>query len=126
MKPTLEQRLQAGLRKVWVQTRSLRAERMTVLQAAVSAADAGELGQEQRSRAAAAAHKLAGSLGIFGLHAASTCARNVEEQFSAECPDARALAQLFRRIENLLRNHEVEGCSARGSQAHARSNPDRG
>src|SRR5512135_2858075 len=99
MKTALEQRLQARLRKAWVQTRTLRAERLAVLEAAVSAADSGALGQEQRSSAVAAAHKLAGSLGVFGLSTASICARDVEENFSAERPDARALARLLQRLQ---------------------------
>lgn len=109
MKPAREERLQARLRQAWVEARTLVAERMTVLEVAVSAANSGALGQEQRSSAIAAAHKLAGSLGVFGLREASICARNIEEQFCAGRSDAGALARTVQRLQQLLRNYEDAG-----------------
>ena len=109
MKPAREERLQARLRQAWVEARTLVAERMRVLEVAVSAANSGALGQEQRSSAIAAAHKLAGSLGVFGLREASFCARNIEEQFYAGCCDAGTLALMLQRLQQLLRNYEDAG-----------------
>ena len=109
MKSSREERLQARLRQAWVEARTLVAERMRVLEAAVSAANLGALGQEQRSSAIAAAHKLAGSLGVFGLREASFCARNIEEQFHAGCRDAGTLARMVQRLQQQLRKYEDAG-----------------
>ena len=109
MKPAREERLQARLRQAWVEARTLVAERITVLEVAVSAANSGALGQEQRSSAIAAAHKLSGSLGVFGLREASICARNIEEQFYAGCSDAGTLVRMLQRLQQLLRNYEDAG-----------------
>ncbi len=109
MKPAPEERLQVRLRQAWVEARTLVAGRMTVLEEAVSAAHSGALRQEQRSSAVAAAHKLAGSLGVHGLREASICARNIEEQFYAGCCDAGTLARMLHRLQQLLRNYEDAG-----------------
>lgn len=57
-------------------------ERVRVLQDAARASAAGVLTQEQRAGAQAAAHKLAGTLGTFGLKQGTELARQLEQMYS--------------------------------------------
>jgi len=55
-----------------------------VVAAAARASSAGALSEPQREAAHAAAHKLAGSLGTFGLHRGTELARQAECVFAGE------------------------------------------
>lgn len=57
-------------------------ERANVLNAAADAADAGTLNDDLCSAAKDAAHKLAGTLGTFGLARATELARGLEARFA--------------------------------------------
>ena len=59
-------------------------ERVRVLQNAAQAAAAGKLRPEQRAAAQAAAHKLAGTLGTFGLDRGTRLARELENLYAGE------------------------------------------
>lgn len=59
-------------------------ERASVLEAAAQAAAASHLGRKQRQAAQAAAHKLAGVLGSFGLTRGTVLARELELTFARE------------------------------------------
>jgi HPt (histidine-containing phosphotransfer) domain-containing protein len=68
-------------------------QRVAVVEAAVQAAAAGRLSQEEREAAYAAAHKLAGSLGTFGLQRGTELARQAELAFAGSAElDAQELA----------------------------------
>jgi hypothetical protein len=56
-------------------------ERVNVLDMAAEAAAAGTLTEELRAAGQSAAHKLAGTLGTFGLGPGSELAREMEERF---------------------------------------------
>jgi HPt (histidine-containing phosphotransfer) domain-containing protein len=67
-----------ALARLWTKFLPEIEERVAVLKAAAQPLAAGSLGEDQRSAAHAAAHKLAGSLGTFGLHRGTDLARQAE------------------------------------------------
>lgn len=74
-------KLLAGL---WEKNLPVLRERLALLEAAVHAAQAGTLTPEQGHEAASTAHKLAGSLGMFGYPKGTELARVLEQRFVAE------------------------------------------
>lgn len=82
-----------ALDRMWAKFLPELEQRVAVLDAAVAALAAGRLDIEQRSEANAAAHKLAGVLGSFGLTKGTILAREAEIIYSGEPetdPDAAA------------------------------------
>jgi HPt (histidine-containing phosphotransfer) domain-containing protein len=61
-------------------------ERVAILESAASAAAQGNLNEELRETARAAAHKLAGVLGTFGLPRGTDLARELEVAFGPDLP----------------------------------------
>lgn len=59
-------------------------ERVAALEIAAAALGGGALNAAQREQASAAAHKLAGVLGTFGLAEGTTLAREAENYYSSE------------------------------------------
>jgi HPt (histidine-containing phosphotransfer) domain-containing protein len=57
-------------------------ERVDVIAAAADAAATGNLTPELRASAQSAAHKLAGTLGTFGLHRGTELARELEVRYT--------------------------------------------
>jgi HPt (histidine-containing phosphotransfer) domain-containing protein len=57
-------------------------DRVSSLDAAASAAAAGKLNEELRAAAQSAAHKLAGTLGTFGLGLGTELARELEVRYT--------------------------------------------
>ena len=58
--------------------------RLAVLQSAIEALRDGKITDELKNKAAQEAHKLAGSLGTFGLQSASDAANEIERLLSDE------------------------------------------
>jgi HPt (histidine-containing phosphotransfer) domain-containing protein len=81
-------------------------ERVAILETAAQARAAGEITPEQREAAHAAAHKLAGSLGTFGLARGSELAREFEHMCDSEdaCSSAQnmQLAALAAEIRTII------------------------
>jgi HPt (histidine-containing phosphotransfer) domain-containing protein len=80
--------------------------RVGLVAAAASALAAGELTAEQRVQAHEAAHKLAGSLGTFGLHRGTELARRAELALAEE-PVAATVAELaswVAELQSLIRD----------------------
>ena len=74
-------RTSALLAALWRRNLPLLHERLTTLEYAAASAASGALSSDLRVEAAAIAHKLAGSLGMFGHHEATAIARRIEEIF---------------------------------------------
>ncbi|MGH2878177.1 MAG: Hpt domain-containing protein [Solirubrobacteraceae bacterium] len=72
------------LQTVWMQSEGTVTERIALVSAAVEHLLDGRLRDQERRCAAAAAHKLAGSLGLFGLHRAGEAARVLEIQLERD------------------------------------------
>jgi len=89
-----------AIQAVFEENREGLSERVDGLEAAVSALLAGGLGEVQRTSAARDAHKLAGSLAMFGLEDGSDCARELEH--SLKQPDGPIFSEVPRLAELAL------------------------
>jgi len=67
-----------ALARLWTKFQPDIEQRVATLEVAAQALPAGSLTDEQRESAHAAAHKLAGTLGMFGLHRGTALARQAE------------------------------------------------
>jgi HPt (histidine-containing phosphotransfer) domain-containing protein len=76
--------LAAALDRIWQRHLPEIEERLAVIESAAAATAAGTLTAEQRHAAQAAAHKLAGVLGSFGLGEGTAPARETELHYAAE------------------------------------------
>lgn len=82
-------------------------ERVQVLQDAAHAAVAGGLTQEQRKGAQVAAHKLAGTLGTFGLKQGTELARELEQIYSGTgALAADRVAQLAAGVDSIVHSRK--------------------
>lgn len=97
--PTLDEALQ----KMWAKFLPLMEERLAILEDAYAALAADLLTIEQRSAANAAAHKLAGVLGSFGLTKGTVLAREAEILYSGEPETDPEAAEQLRTITAQLR-----------------------
>jgi HPt (histidine-containing phosphotransfer) domain-containing protein len=68
----------AAIAALWDGARERIAARMAAIDAAVAALDGASLREEERAEAKGEAHKLAGSLGTFGVPDGSRAARDLE------------------------------------------------
>ncbi|MGA2847399.1 MAG: Hpt domain-containing protein [Terracidiphilus sp.] len=100
--------LAEALNRLWRQFLPQMLERVTVLDCAIGPFAAGVLTEEQREEVYAAAHKLAGILGSFGLPQGTVLAREAEGIFSGSSepnPVAAArVARIVRELRSLIQN----------------------
>jgi diguanylate cyclase (GGDEF)-like protein len=99
--------LAAAVSKIWARHREQNQERIAALEDAVMAMLEGSLTTELRTQAEREAHKLAGSLGTFGLNNATTLARRIELALSPRT-EAEELdpVSLSETVEELRREIE--------------------
>jgi HPt (histidine-containing phosphotransfer) domain-containing protein len=71
---------------LWQRSQPQILDRLALLDRAAAAAAAGDLTPELRKEATTIAHKLAGSLGVFGFHEGTDIARRIEHQLEADGP----------------------------------------
>src|SRR5688572_5604918 len=91
--------LQAGIRRIWENSRGVVTARIAVLDELATACANQTLTQEQQQTAAREAHKLAGALGTFGFPGGSVAARELELLLNAGAiPDARRWLDLVQTI----------------------------
>lgn len=84
----------ALLAKLWVKIQPIVEERLTVLDRASAAAEQGSLPDGLRVEARNSAHKLAGSLGMYGFDEGTRVAREIEQMLDAGAPDSARLSAL--------------------------------
>ncbi|UWZ83306.1 Hpt domain-containing protein [Occallatibacter riparius] len=98
-----------ALKLLWLKFLPQMQERVAVLEGASSALQAGALSDGQRSAAGAAAHKLAGVLGTFGLTEGTSLAREAEQMFTADdlldSAAAVRIAAITNQLADLIRTH---------------------
>jgi HPt (histidine-containing phosphotransfer) domain-containing protein len=75
----------AALDRLWAKYLPEMEQRLALLEAAAEALTTDALGDEERTEAHSAAHKLAGSLGTFGLHRGTEIARQAELLLAESC-----------------------------------------
>lgn len=95
---TAQERYRQEMAGLWERYRDLMAERQAVLQeAATVLVEQGQIPEALRQQAAQAAHKLAGTLGMFERDAGSDLARQVEQMLEAKKLEPQ-LAQLVEQL----------------------------
>lgn len=99
----LDQTLNQALDRMWAQFLPQMEERVGLLEAAAAAFAANQLSIPQHQAASAAAHKLAGVLGTFGLTRGTVLARELEIMYSREGGPDSLLAGRFTAIAAELR-----------------------
>ncbi len=95
--------LSAALDRMWVQYLPQINERVATLEAAAQAFAAGPLAVDRQQDAQSAAHKLAGSLGTFGLTRGTVLARELEIMYSRQNPPDPELAERMAAIADEIR-----------------------
>jgi len=95
--------LAAALERMWVQFLPQTEERVAILETAAQAFAANRLSIEQHQAANAAAHKLAGVLGTFGLTRGTELARELEIMYSRQNDPEAALAERLGSIAAEIR-----------------------
>ena len=96
MDPIGQPALDEALDRMWIQFLPQIKERLDLLDSAAAAFSANNLTIEQHEAASAAAHKLAGVLGSFGLTKGTVLARELEIMYSRDGgPDPALGAQLI-------------------------------
>ncbi len=97
---------------MWARHRSQILERVVVLEAAASAVTRKNLTAPECAAAQAAAHKLAGTLGMFNLAAGTEIARELELAYSQKsAPPAasgRHLASLAAKLRTMVENRKSD------------------
>lgn len=81
-----EAKIDALLIALWERNLPTVHERLDILDRAASAAAFGKLSEAGRIEALDIAHKLSGSLGMFGHHRGTEIARNIEQILKAPTP----------------------------------------
>ena len=82
-----ESEVSAALERLWVRFLPETRSRIEILETAAQSLATGSLSSDQRNSASSAAHKLAGTLGTFGLANGTALARQLEHLY-AEDPGA--------------------------------------
>jgi len=86
------------LATLWVRIRPIVEERFATLDEAAAAAESGSLNAEVRSEAMSSAHKLAGSLGMYGYDEGTRIGREIEVMLGGASPDAARLTRLIAEL----------------------------
>jgi HPt (histidine-containing phosphotransfer) domain-containing protein len=95
MDPAAQPSMAEALDRMWTRFLPQLEERVATLEAVAAAFAGNHLSEDQRTSAIAAAHKLAGVLGTFGLDEGTVLARELEGLYSRQSgPDAALGAQL--------------------------------
>jgi HPt (histidine-containing phosphotransfer) domain-containing protein len=104
-------RISNALDQMWASHRSQILERVAVLEAAASAVTAKTLTASECAAAHAAAHKLAGTLGMFNLERGTDLARELEAAYSPESAPAAAsgtnLASLAAELRTMIESRKA-------------------
>lgn len=113
--PPDDSALAPNLKALWDKFQPQMQERLIPLNQAIAAATTQSLNRDLAQTAATAAHKLAGSLGIFGMTSGYTLAQSIEQQLLdaiAASPGSIALMsdsiQDIRALIALVQNAEVD------------------
>jgi HPt (histidine-containing phosphotransfer) domain-containing protein len=91
------------LAELWERNLPLIRDRCAQLEEALAATRANTLTSQMREEAIATAHKLAGSLGMFGYPEGTEHARRIEQQLESEIPlDPQRLSENVAALCNAL------------------------
>ncbi len=97
-----EAKIDALLTSLWERNLPVLHERLDILDRAAAAAASGDLSEADREEALDIAHKLSGSLGMFGYHQSTEIAQQIEQSLKSPTPAASGnlttLATTLRQI----------------------------
>jgi HPt (histidine-containing phosphotransfer) domain-containing protein len=102
MTKPIETEMAGLIHALWERNQPQMEDRLQLLESAAAANRLGDLGEELRNEAREIAHKLAGSLGMFGFPAGSEIARRLELLFESGNPDPDLLAKLTVQLRGSL------------------------
>lgn len=98
-----ESAVQDVLRVLWAKYRPLMQERLATLDLTLISVEGGDLSAGQRRDALDAAHKFAGSLGMFGFQEGTDAARKIEHLLLESGPyEASRLGTLVATLHGVL------------------------
>ncbi|MBV9896658.1 MAG: response regulator [Chloroflexi bacterium] len=97
----MDKEVVAGVNSIWATSFEAQERRVAVLEQAIVAVVAGTLDEAAREAATHAAHKLAGSLGTFGLEEGSRLAAEVEQAWAASASAAQDVSALAKSVASL-------------------------
>ncbi len=102
--PEQDKSILEGMDRMWLKFQDKINQRITIIQQAQTQLKSQALDHSSHEAAIAAAHKLAGSLGMFGLPQGSEIAREIEELFvnGKVATQASKLDELLASLQNLL------------------------
>jgi hypothetical protein len=104
-------KISEAMDQMWARHRSQILERVAVLDAAASAVSANSLTEAEREAAQTAAHKLAGTLGMFNLDRGTDLARELDLAYSSGSALAAAsgahLASLAAELRTMIENRRA-------------------
>ncbi len=93
-----QQQYLAFLNEIWATTKSDSLDGMTILTQAIRDLQSGQLTPQAQSQAQQMAHKLAGTLSIFGLHKAVHLTRQLERWLGGQDPLQPSQAPLIQQL----------------------------
>jgi HPt (histidine-containing phosphotransfer) domain-containing protein len=102
-----QQKTASLLASLWLKNRPIIEERLATLDRAVSSAATGVLAEDLRDAAADTAHKLAGSLGMYGYGDGSIIASQLEALLHDPAPDPALLRTLTAELRHSLTEMSV-------------------
>ena len=103
MAPQNSDEVRSALGKVWLNSRPEALGRVATIERFVENLRSGTPDQDSREKALAAAHRLSGSLGMFGFNDASSCAEEIEALLGdGPMPDGEMIVNLVERLRMLL------------------------
>jgi HPt (histidine-containing phosphotransfer) domain-containing protein len=107
MSETAQEKMAAMVAALWQKNQPQVLERLSLIESAAEAALDGALTTEQRATAEGTAHKLAGSLGMYGFPKGTQLARALEVQLGEAVPDPQVLIVLIAELRGTLYPHEL-------------------
>lgn len=96
--------LDEAMNRLWAQFLPQIEQRVATLERAAAAIADGSLTAAQCEQASAAAHKLAGVLGTFGLAGGTLLARQAEAAYSSGCPVDPSVKERLAEAASQLRS----------------------
>jgi HPt (histidine-containing phosphotransfer) domain-containing protein len=98
-----ENKVRAALEKVWLHSKPEAVSRLAALEGFMEKLRSGTMDDKCLDVARSAAHRLAGSLGMFGLDEGSSCAAKIEALLCQDsAPDTVRMGELVQQLRNLL------------------------
>lgn len=91
-------KLATSMAKIWETSKGQFLEQLQTLEAISQELALGQITAERQTTAEREAHKLAGTLGMFGLMAGSVAARQLEQLWKLVPPEPLAIAQLVQQL----------------------------